>query len=533
MVAIAMASVVLTAFAYASTSSLRALHVARLNQQGADLVTQQLEHMRTRSFGALGHDPAGIAPDPHLSSGKYQGESLVQVKGGMSPQIMTTTQNKFIYTVYTYVTRPVDSVGADNRRVTVVAEWAAYGRTWSKTLSTVVTQSARGLPLPEFKLTAVGPSTITVNPAATAAFGFQLSNQGAPDQFNITTNLSGALLYLDNGNDVFDPSADTMLMTDHNSDGTADTGRLEPKGEVVFWVVRTVPAGTPNGSTNWTITAQASSQEGAAATASLNSVLVVTSAVITPSATPSPSSSITPSPSVSPTMTTSPTPSPSTSWNSICAASQPAPTPAAASGYSLKAYTLHNSGTVTWPTTPLPLTGAIPGSTAMLPMYMDMAGVSIPAGRDLPVYSTDLSPSGTQGRLLYTGGSFASTSASSVLNFITQNPGRSYTGSVVLRLWVRPVDHDDDVKLSAQLQTYKTNNGSTTAVGSVAQVVIDDFECHGFQEVWWQFSGISVAGANKTVLGVKIWNHSTDSSEKVQVAYDTASFPASMTVVEK
>ena len=531
MVAIGMATVVLTAFAYASTSSVQAIHIARLNQQGADLATQQLEHMRTRSFGSLGHDPAGIAPDPHLTSGKYQGESLVQVKGGLSPQIKTSTQNDFTYAIYTYVTRVDDSIGEDNRRVTVLVEWAAYGRTWSKTMSTVVTQSARGLPLPEFKLTAVGPSTITVNPDATAAFGFQLSNQGAPDQFNITTNLAGSALYLDNGNDVFDPSGDLTLMTDHNSDGTIDTGRLEPKQEVVFWVVRKVPAGTPNSSINWTITAKASSQDSAAATASINSVLVVTSAVITPSATPSPSASVSTTPSSSPTPT--PTPTESIPWTSICAASQPAPTPSPVSGYSIKAYTLHNSGTVTWPTTPLPATGTIPGSTAMIPMYMDMASVSIPAGRTLPSYSTNLTPADSLGRLLYPGGTFTSTNAATVLNFMTQEPARSYTGSVVLRLWVRPVDHDDPVKLSAQLQTFKTNNGTSTTVGSVAQVTIADFDCHGFQEVWWQFNGVSISGANKTVLGVKIWNHSTDSGDKVQVAYDTVSFPASMTVVEK
>ena len=63
MVAIAMATVVLTAFAYASTGSVQAIHTARLNQQGADLATQQLERMRIRSFGALGHDlHDGVAP---------------------------------------------------------------------------------------------------------------------------------------------------------------------------------------------------------------------------------------------------------------------------------------------------------------------------------------------------------------------------------------------------------------------------------------------------------------------------------------
>jgi type II secretory pathway pseudopilin PulG len=528
MVAIGMATVVLTAFAYASTSSVQAIHTARLNQQGADLATAQLERMRTRSFGSLGHDPAGIAPDPHLSGGSFAGETLVQVKGGLSPQISTATQNGFLYTVYTYVTRPVDVTGADNRRVTVVAEWAAYGRTWSKTMSTVVTQSARGLPLPEFKLTAVGPSTITVNPGATAAFGFQLSNQGAPDQFNLTTNLAGAVLYLDNGNDVFEPTLDTTLMTDHNSDGVIDTGRLEPKQEVVFWAVRTVPSGTPNGTTNWTITATASSQETESGIATLNSVLVVTAAVITASPTPSPSTSVSTSPS--PT-DTSPTPSASTT-PTICAASQPAPTPSTVSGYSVKAYTLHNSGTLTWPTTPLP-EGTIPGSTAKLPMYMDMAAVSIPASRELPVFSTDLSPSDSPGRLLYPGGSFSSSSASTVLSFITQNPSRSYTGSVVLRMWVQPQIHSHPVGLSAQLLTFKTNNSSTTAVGSAVALNIPSFGCDGWQEVWWQFSGVSIAGASKTVLGVRIWNTNTDSAHKVRLAYDHGLFPASLTVVEK
>lgn len=525
MVAIGMATVVLTGFAYASTSTVQAMHMARLNQQGADLATAQLEQMRTRSFGSLGHDPSGIAPDPHLSGGNYQGEPLVKVTGGLKPQISTTTQNGFAYTVYTYVTQIADVVGADNRRVTVIVEWAAYGATHSKVMSTTITQSARGLPLPEFKLTPVGPSTVTVNPTATAVFGFLLTNQGAPDQFNITTSLSGSTLYLDNGDGVYS-EADTSLMTDHNGDGTPDTGRVEPKGSVGFWVVRVVPVDTPNSVTNWDVLATSATQ--ASVSSSLRSVLVVTSAVITPSATPSPSASIssTPTPSSSPTVSSSPSP---TSSSDVCEAAVSMPTPATVTGYSRKAYTLHNSGTTSWPTLPLPATGAIPGSTAKFPMYMDLAAVSIPASRDLPDFSTDLVPS-SSGRLLYTGGSFASTSASQVLNFITQNAGRSYTGSVVLRLWVKPATSEESIALTAQLQTYKTNNGSTSAVGSASQVSFSDFECNGWQEVWWQFGGVSVAGANKTVLGVRIWN---SGSHKVQVAYDHGLYPATFTVVEK
>ena len=529
MVAIAMATVILTAFAYASTGSVRAVHTARLNQQGADIATQQLERMRSKAFGSLGHDPAGIAPDPHLASGAYQGESLVQVAGGLSPQISTTSMNNATYTTYTYITRPTDVIGADNRRVTVVVEWAAYGRTWSRIMTSVVANTARGLPLPEFKLTPVGPSTVTVNPGATAAFGFQLRNQGAPDQFNVGTTLAGAQIYLDDGNDIFDPTADTLLMTDHNGDGTPDTGRLDPKDQVVFWVVRTVPTGAANATTTWQIEAAASSPGNQEITASLTSMLVVTSDVIGPSATPTPSSSA--SPSATPSPTGSATPSPTWTWTTnTCPATSPAPVPAAVSGYSRKQYTLHNSGSVSWPTFPLPSSDPILGPVSMYPMYMDMAAPSIPADRELPVLSTDLSPADSAGRLLYTGGSFTSTSRTSTLMFVTQNAARSYTGTVVLRMWVRPENPDDPVRLSAQLLTLKTNNGSISAAGSASPLAIEDYDCQGWQEVWWQFPNVSIAGANKTVLGMKLWNTGPDT---VRVAYDHGRFPASLTVVEK
>lgn len=526
MVAIGMATVVLTAFAYASISSVRAIHSARLNQQGADLATQLLEQARSTAFGALGHDPAGIAPDPHLASGAYRGEPLVQVAGGIRPQIDTRTINNATYTSYTYITKPADSLGADNRRVTVIVEWAAYGRTWSKTISTVIANTSRGLPLPEYKLTAVGLSTVTVNPGATAAFGFQLSNQGAPDQFNISTTLAGAQIYLDDGDDVYDPSDDVALMADHNGDGTPDTGRLDPKGERVFWVVRTVPTNAVAGTTDWKVTATAASQ-AADAGVSLPAQLIVTNSVIAPTTTPTPTSTPTPTPSTSPSESSSPT----WTWTmNTCPAPNAAPVPEAVTGYSRKQYTLHNSGNVSWPSFPLPDIGEIPGSQAMYPMYADMSAVSIPADRDLPVLSTNLSPSQAAGRLLYSGGTFASTSASQAVMFITQNPNRSYTGRAVVRLWMRPENPYDDVRLSAQLLTYKTANGSVTAQDSSAVVAIDDYDCQGWREVWWQFEDLSIAGANKTVLGLKVWN---TGSSTVRLAYDHGRYPATLTVVEK
>jgi hypothetical protein len=511
----------LTAFAYATTSTLHAMQIARLNQQAADLVTQRVEEMRDVPFGALAHDPGGVAGDPHLTSCSgsrcYVGEPLVEAAGGvLNPQITTVTVNSATYTLYTYVTSPTSEVGEENRRVTVIAQWSAYNREWEKTASSIITQTQRGLPLPEFKLTQVGPSTVTVNPGVTAAFGFQLSNQGAPDQWNISADLVGYSIVLDDGDDVYNPATDTQPMTDHNGDGIVDSGRLEPKESLVFWLLQPVAADSSDSTTQFGTTAQAVSQEGVG-TATVESVLVVTTSVISATPTPSPTTSVTPS--VNPTGT--PTPSPSQSPGT-CAAANPAPTPAAVSGYSRKAYVLHNSGSTSWPTFPLPSSGDIPGSTAMSPMYLDMNGVSIPSDRDLPSYSINLLPSGTPGRLLYNAGGAS-------VEFQTQNPNRDYSGTMVLRMWVRPVVSGQSVKLNAQVYK-RRSNGNTTMLGDTSELSIDPFTCDGFQEIWFSFSLGNWSTGNKTVLGVRLQNTGDGT---VALAYDHGSFPATFTVVER
>lgn len=527
MVAIAMATVVMTGFAYASNGAVQAVHNARLNQQAADLATQRLEQMRAMPYGSMGHDPSGIAPDPHITSNTYNGEPLVVVAGGISPHLATLDLNNFTYTVYTYVTQPVDALAPDNRRVTVLVEWAAYGELHSTTMSGIVTQTQRGLPLPEFKLTPVGPSTVTVNPGATAAFGFELTNQGAPDQWSIDATLPGYSLYRDNGDDVFNPTDDATLMGDNNGDGLADTGRLDPKQSVVFWVVRSVPQDASIGSTTWDLTATALAEgTDGVASATLRSILVITNDVINATPTPTPSTSV--SPTATPTATPTPTDT-AVSEEMLCEATTPAPVPVQVTGYSRKAYVLHNSGATSWPTFPLPA-GTIPGSTAFRPMYMDMNPVSIPASRELPQYSTNLVPENKAGRLLYNGGSFSSTAASQILDFRTQNPNRTYTGSMVLRIWVRPEPGNKPVSLAAQVYQYRTDKGTVTTQSTVAPLLINPFTCGGWQEVWFQFAVDTFTTGNKTVLGVRLWNTAED---KAVLAYDHEAFPATFTVVEK
>lgn len=507
-----MATVVLTALAYAATGALRAMTSARLNQQAADIATQQIEDVRAMPWGAIGHDPSGIAPDPNLAGDDYQvepgkWEPLVKVAGGIRPQITQVTVNEADYTVYTYITKPAEAQQTDNRRVTVVVEWMAYDREWSKTVSTMVTLTQRGLPLPEYKLTQVGPSTITVNPGAVAAFGYQVSNQGAPNQWNITTTLAGAALYLDDGDGTYNPAVDTTLLQDSSGDGIPDTGRLDPTQSRVFWVV--VTPQTPDPGRTFSVTATPSGL-GTETGRSVQSTLIVVEGVIVG---PSPSSSDGPP-------------------LAICdlTGAQAAPIPAAAPGYNVRAYTLHNSGVTSWPEFPLPTTGPIPGSPAIDPLYFDMSPPSIPSDRALPPLSTDLQPAGEPGRVLYPGGSATSTAPSQVLRFVSRTTATSYRNSAVVRMWVRPVTAGDPVRLEVQVDTVKASSGARIPLATSVPLTLDPFTCEGWQEFWVEVPLPAINHKKDELLGVRVWN---PGGTPVALAYDHASFPATVTVVEK
>ncbi len=87
--------------------------------------------------------------------------------------------------LYTYITRPADST-ADYKRVTVVAKWQVAGHQRERAVSSLVTVTDRGLPLPVFKLTPLGGTSASVNPDTDVPFGFELTNQGAPDRWNLS-----------------------------------------------------------------------------------------------------------------------------------------------------------------------------------------------------------------------------------------------------------------------------------------------------------------------------------------------------------
>ncbi|MCH9816082.1 MAG: prepilin-type N-terminal cleavage/methylation domain-containing protein [Actinomycetia bacterium] len=532
-VALAIATALFTALAYAAIGALSATNSARANQEAADLANRVLEDTRQMSWGSLGHDPAGVdCSDARLSScggqAEYNGEELVQVAGGISGQVTQDTTNVIDYTVARYVTTPADETG-DYRRVSVVVQWDDKGAIRERSSATVITESTRGLPLPDFTLTPFLGTGQEVNPGATAAWGFEITNQGAPDQWNMTTSflmeLLGVEFYLDNGDRGYSSADDTVPLVDNSSDGIVDTGLLDPSESIIVWAVFVAPNWASDGVYQAPVTATSVGQPGAAsASQTVTLTLTITSGVISAS----------PTPSTSPTGTESPTPTPTGVDNSVCTDTDPAPVPDAAGGYSRFEYVMHNSGNTSWPTFPLPATDPIPGSNALKPMALNQTADSIPSGRELSEYSQDLVPGGTPGRLLYAGGSFSSGTAQ-VADFQSGNQTKDYINSIALRTFVDQIPGGSaDVTLSAELYEYKSSGNRTNTLGEVSTQVVSlsPYTCtSGFQEVSFNFpiSG-TMDLSNKYVLGVRIWNSGT---ETVRLAYDHEDYTSTLTVVEK
>ncbi len=168
-VALSIAAVAFTALAATGLSAIRVM-TARANQHAADFMAREMENARALGYGSLANVAADLTgPEIDNCSGKpcidpgtgtkeliYTGTT--GAGGAVSTPIVVSggEANKSEYTINTYVTIPADSYGADYRRVTVVAEWSAYGKAHRRTISSIVAYSQLGLPLPVFKLTPQG-----------------------------------------------------------------------------------------------------------------------------------------------------------------------------------------------------------------------------------------------------------------------------------------------------------------------------------------------------------------------------------------
>jgi type II secretory pathway pseudopilin PulG len=524
-VALSIATVAFLALAVGSMTAIRASLVGRANQQAADFMTRQLESVRVLDFASVANVTSDLAGDTALSTcsgspcidpGTGTREKIyvgTGTGGAVSQHIQTLTgsslggaTNNVTYTVRTYVTSPADTYTGKYHRVTVFVSWRVLGVTRTRSSSTMIAYSLKGLPLPVFNLATKTATTVSVNPGATVSYGFKLTNQGAPDRFNLTRSDSDTWTWVfDDGDGVFDPSTDTSPVTDTNADGIIDTGRMNPNGYVVFWVYRTAGASASSTTTTWSATSVGQPTAATAVETAVTTTNVVIG-VITATPTPTPSS-------------TTPTPTPSPTPSADCNSLATIPAASAANSYSLVARTLHN--------------GSVAGSTTTQPlMSMD---TTAPFGVSLDAYSTDADPA-QPGRILTTGGTATTGSASQVAVWrYVVGSNKRLSGTAQLTIWASGLSGSPaaSLNLEAYIYTYKTSTSVQTLLATIPLTASPN-TCTGFQKL------VATGGVSQTSntaltttdqIGLKIVNKGTSS---IRIAYDvTGVYPAALVLPQK
>lgn len=636
-VALFVLGIIFTALAAAAVGTLRASLVSRVEQQGIDFATEALETARAMDFAGLAMTSDDLAGDPHITACGpdkcidpglgSQEQLIVSSAGGVSPhivQIPTTLANNVPISVATYVTDPGDAE-ADYKRVTVIASWNVGGVERSRAVSSLVAETTRGLPIPVFKLTPLGETSASVNARADAAFGFELSNQGAPDRWNLTISGAGTgewELFADDGNRVWDddPLIDVPLTnTNSPDDSIVDTDRIDPTASVVFWAVRSVGAAVTDGD-YWSVLTATSAAQGAAdgGAAEVDLLVRVVDGSVTGGAG-SGDVDTTPGAPTNLQLTsgdgqlvaawTAPASegtsaitdyvisyklSTGVTWtafndgvsaataatltgltnnstydvsvaakNSVgigaqaataqgmpegaatytapvtCPASPAPPTLTAPKKFTMRAYALHNRSAAnpSWPGPGVPAATSTIGQG--LPLIAAVDGAQVPAGTDLPVYSSDISAT-EPGRIVNVGGSLTSASTTQVVDWRSTIAKKTYSGTAAIMFWVAPVTGDaTGLPWSIVAQPYYSSGGmptplapAVTASGSAGS--FGAAGCQGWQQVWMSFP-IDERLGNGQYIGVRVWTPGgAGMMTRLRVAYDVVGdFPATFTVPER
>jgi hypothetical protein len=268
MIALSIAMVMFAALGVVSLAGVRSVVLSRQNQQAADVLNRAVERARSMPFQNLTMITSDLASDSAISGSpaKYTvpggiGAEPVDAKavGAVSPHKSTESPDgKVQFSLRRYVTLPasatLDISGIPSvRRFTAVVSWQAYGDVHTRVVSTLITDTRRGLPLPNYLLQAIAPTVQTKQPGNPVSFTFTVRNLGARDTFNITASSGTWSFYADtNGNGTLDvdedPSTTDADLALGNWDATAgnsdpDTGPLEPNQTKRFFARRTITEG--------------------------------------------------------------------------------------------------------------------------------------------------------------------------------------------------------------------------------------------------------------------------------------------------
>src|SRR5450756_807730 len=188
-VALLIAGIVFGALATTLISAVQASLFGRQNQQATDFMTRELELMRTLDYGSIAMDSGDLGGDARLSGcGITQ---CLDVNGADEPVITATVSgvnphttvltgdetNNTPFTVSRYVTA-ADQPPDRAVRATVYVTWMNKGTLHTRSTSTIIAYTQRGLPLPVFKLE-LPIASLSVNPGGTLTYNLTLTNQGA------------------------------------------------------------------------------------------------------------------------------------------------------------------------------------------------------------------------------------------------------------------------------------------------------------------------------------------------------------------
>lgn len=462
-VALAIAMVVFAAMAAAAIAGVRATVVARQNQQAVDVLNQITEEARSVDFANLAMvssdlqvgDSAistGSTPSYVVPNGIGSEPVWVDSTGTVNPHVTTRTgANGISYSLKEYVTVPTgsttDTAGQPSqKRYTVVVTWTTYGETHTRVISTLLTDTARGLPLPRYSVTATSVKTQTKNPSTVLTWGFQVVNRGARDTFNISASTGTWTYRLDEDcNGALDPGEDTALSNTDAATGNAapDTGPLEPNNYPGFCVVasRDIPS-NELGASSVVFTLTSSAQpgvDGAVVASPTYTVTVVTGSVGGGSSTPT-------------TGTATPT---STLPSTAC---EPDPSnDVQGTGTTLTSFGLKN-GTA----------GTAGNTTSTLINYFGQASCAYQA-QDYN-FSTEAS-NGSVGRSLTVGGSATSSTASQMAEWRWNPPStKTFNGTASASLRVSCPVTGSNVTLNVAVGSFtaKTSTWASKGTGSTS-----------------------------------------------------------------
>ena len=327
-VALSIATVVFSAMAAAGLAGVRASVVARQNQQVVDVLNRMIEESRSQTYSSLAmvdsdlqvDDTAistGATPTFDVPNGIGSEEVWVDPTGGVNPHVeVLETANGNEFTLRTYVTVPdgytLDTAGQpDQKRLTIIASWETYGQEREKVISTLLTETTRGLPLPRYGVTPTSPTTQTKNPGTTLVWGFQVINRGARDTFNVSASSGTWSYYVDadcDGARAADEDTELANSDAALGDTRPDTGQVEPNNYPPYCIVAERAIGaTETGTSAVTFNFESSAQpDTSGADVSVGAFTVtVTTGSTGGSATPTPSGTGT---ATAPTTVCEPTP---------------------------------------------------------------------------------------------------------------------------------------------------------------------------------------------------------------------------------